>query len=317
MKIHNVSFKGIYLLLAISTLQGCTSVETTSQPTSTSSETATYVKQGNTLDSAENSPNTLTQVPYSLLASLETSAPSSVINYGPASLQRIYHWQHNAIDGKASHASAVIYVHGGCWLSAYDYAHANGFYHALTRNGNSVYAIEYRRTGDEGGGWPGSLQDVKLGVEASLDDIAAKGKHKSAFIVGHSAGGHLALLSVQDINQYNSQVKVNAVVGLAAITDIARYARGENSCQRATSAFMASTPDENPSSYFNATPVVADNSPTVLLLQGDADNIVPKHHAYLMGTTQIIIPDGGHFDWLHPKSTSFNALLDVLGEHYE
>ena len=28
-----------------------------------------------------------------------------------------------------------------------------------------------------------------------------------------------------------------------------------------------------------------------------------------------IITNGGHFDWLHPDSSSFDALLEVLGEH--
>ena len=50
-------------------------------------------------------------------------------------------------------------------------------------------------------------------------------------------------------------------------------------------------------------------------MQGDADSIVPKLHATMADAKQKIITNGGHFDWLHPDSTSFDALLEVIGEH--
>jgi acetyl esterase/lipase len=50
--------------------------------------------------------------------------------------------------------------------------------------------------------------------------------------VGHSAGGHLALLAGGEIK------RLKGVIGLAAITDIAEYAMGSNSCQKVTNNFM-------------------------------------------------------------------------------
>ncbi len=58
----------------------------------------------------------------------------------------------------------VIFVHGGCWLNAYDVAHSKALSQALTEAGYAVWSLEYRRVGDEGGGWPGSLNDIVQGI---------------------------------------------------------------------------------------------------------------------------------------------------------
>ena len=55
-------------------------------------------------------------------------------------------------------------------------------------------------------------------------------------LAGHSAGGHLALLAGQHDNA--EMPAFDKVIGLAAITDVATYAVGENSCQTATPAFL-------------------------------------------------------------------------------
>ena len=49
----------------------------------------------------------------------------------------------------------VVVVHGGCWLSEYSLDHIAGFCAALTDVGLATWSLEYRRVGDEGGGWPG------------------------------------------------------------------------------------------------------------------------------------------------------------------
>ena len=320
MKIKNLSLKcfgvSIATLIALGALQGCTSADSAlKSSTNSSNESSGEKPPSNTVEKISSG---LTQVAYKDLATLTTSPPSSVITYGDDLLQRIYHWQAAGADERlSSSASAVIYIHGGCWLNAYDYTHANGFYHALQAKGMNVYAVEYRRTGDDGGGWPGSLNDVKSGIETALKHIAVKNQHSDVFVVGHSAGGHLALLSTDVLQEQYDGLNINAVVGLAAITDITSYANGNNSCQSATSSFMAAMPEQAPAAYVDATPVIANISVPVVLLQGDADSIVPQKHASLEGAKAVIIANGGHFDWLHSQSTSFNALLGVFGEHYE
>jgi len=257
----------------------------------------------------------LTQVPYAALGVLPMREHDEQFSYGAEALQRVYVWHgRDALDTSLS-GKAMVFVHGGCWLNAYGYEHAKGLYSALANLGMGVYAIEYRRVGDEGGGWPGSLNDVVSAINTSLERITLQGDYSETFIAGHSAGGHLALLATQQMPQQLARYGVKQVVGLAAITDVRSYAHGTNSCQTATEAFMKTTPTENPDAYNNASPNATLIHTPVVLLQGDADSIVPVQHATMAGAEKRIINNGGHFDWLHPESTSFDALLEVISEH--
>lgn len=223
--------------------------------------------------------------------------------YGSETLQRVYYWP----AAEQPH-SVMIYIHGGCWLNAYDYTHARPLFSALARQGVATFALEYRRTGDEGGGWPGSLNDisralpiVKQWIDEEFADVVP------VYLAGHSAGGHLALLAAQSLT-----FPVEAVIGLAAITDPVSYAQGDNSCQTATPLFFNGTPAEQGQAYEAATPDTTQISVPVILLQGSVDAIVPVSQGELAGSTQIVVSGAGHFDWLHPNTIAYQQLLTVL-----
>jgi len=74
-------------------------------------------------------------------------------------------------------------------------------------------------------------------------------------VVGHSAGGHLALLAGSELPE------LKAVVGLAAITDIVAYSEGQNSCQQATPQFMGGALLKNPMHINKRTPSTANACP--------------------------------------------------------
>ena len=59
----------------------------------------------------------------------------------------------------------VVVIHGGCWRSDFNLDYIGAFSDALTRSGVATWTLEYRRVGDPGGGWPGTLQDVASGVD--------------------------------------------------------------------------------------------------------------------------------------------------------
>lgn len=60
-----------------------------------------------------------------------------------------------------------------------------------------MWSIGYRRANEAGGGYPGTYQDVGTALDRLADEAAALGKDLArAVIVGHSAGGHLALWAV-------------------------------------------------------------------------------------------------------------------------
>lgn len=265
-------------------------------------------------------PKKISQVPYSALGVLPTSEADEQFSYGDDPLQTIYTWHGRLAANEMYADKALIFIHGGCWLNAYGYEHAKGMYHALAELGMGVYVTEYRRVGDEGGGWPGSLDDVTQAISMALKRIENEGRYTNIYIAGHSAGGHLALLAAQSLSSSSlnlSRANIKRIIGLAAITDIQSYAMGHNSCQSATAKFMNGTPGDVPTAYQRATPRPTHGSLPITLLQGDADSIVPARHAVLSGTNQKIIKNGGHFDWLHPESTSFDALLEVISEHDE
>ena len=204
----------------------------------------------------------------------------------------------------------VAFVHGGCWLNAYTVAHSRAAATALRERGFAVWSLEYRRVGDVGGGWPGSLLDVRRGIDY-LSTLASRYPLDldRLYLVGHSAGGHLALLAASDL-----KLTVARVVGLAAITDIDAYARGTSSCQRAARQFMDGTSARRPQQYAAATKL--PDSVAITLVQGSADQIVPRSQTDVAQSADNIalrwVVGAGHFDLIHPGTVAWQALLDVL-----
>jgi acetyl esterase/lipase len=90
----------------------------------------------------------------------------------------------------AEPAGLVVVIHGGFWRSTYDHTHTVQQCLALARAGYLVAALEYRRVGG-GGGWPTTFADVSAGVDA-LPALTGNASQRP-ILIGHSAGGHLAL----------------------------------------------------------------------------------------------------------------------------
>lgn len=241
-------------------------------------------------------------VPFSSVASLPADTPAVRLAYGNDPLQFGELW----LPAAAEPASLVVFVHGGCWLNAYDVQHTYALSTALTQAGYAVWSLEYRRTGDPGGGWPGTFEDIQAGL-AFVDNLAEYGVTTDQYVLaGHSAGGHLALLAGARVSA------VRAVIGLAAITDIEAYAEGNNSCQTATPQFMGGTPTEKPADYLAANPAAHSRYANTILLHGSADAIVPIEQAQLAQATRVIEAEAGHFDWVHPGTPAFGTLLLTL-----
>lgn len=208
-------------------------------------------------------------------------------------------------------APLVVFVHGGCWLNAYDIRHSYAFSSSLAAAGYAVWSLEYRRTGDTGGAWPGTFEDIKKGVEFATTLQAYPLDTEHMVLMGHSAGGHLALLAATEVQH------TDAVIGLAAITDIIEYSRGANSCQMATPAFMNGDFESNPDAYNAANPAARPAPRNTKLLQGTADKLVPPEQARLSGAQTVLVEEAGHFDWLHPGTRAHQVLLSTLQELFQ
>ncbi|WP_404400083.1 alpha/beta hydrolase [Idiomarina seosinensis] len=240
---------------------------------------------------------------YQQVMQLPQQLPVKQVPYGSGPEQTLHIWP-----GQPQQP-ALFFIHGGCWLSEYDVQHSYPLSAALNRQGYTLYSAEYRRSGESGGGWPKTFTDVRNAFRHFIRQHQANSE-APVIVVGHSAGGHLALLLAAD---EEFKADIDAVVGLAAITDIKVYAGGQNSCEKVTQDFMGATPEAAPELYTAANPAEQNNHPNITLLQGAADNIVSPDYASAISPARVrLIDAAGHFDLIHPKSDAFSELLSIL-----
>jgi acetyl esterase/lipase len=206
------------------------------------------------------------------------------------------------IRGSDSSRGAITLIHGGCWSNAYDRNHTLPMAEALSTMGYDVWVPEYRRVGDAGGGWPGSLDDIIEAIEFVTNKTG-----KQPILVGHSAGGHLSLRAAQ------TGLAVGGVVGLAPITDLVAYGAEPGSCQSMVAPFMGDdtfTPDV---SYRNASVTLSAITVPVVVVIGKEDPIVRAAQVAVFSDEQVItVENSGHFDVIHPKTEAFSAVLTAL-----
>src|ERR1022692_3052219 len=77
--------------------------------------------------------------------------------------------------------------------AAYDRSHCGPLASALATAGYAVCVPEYRRTGQAGGGWPGTFDDVAAAVDSlprmAAEAAAGRGGQATVLLAGHSARG--------------------------------------------------------------------------------------------------------------------------------
>lgn len=244
-------------------------------------------------------------VAYAKVAKLGYKKADDKIVYGNDASQYALLWRANPA-AQTKNKPLVVLLHGGCWLSAYDIKHTYAVSTGLAQAGFNVWSIEYRRSGESGGGWPITYDDVKAGILSASTYNQGEFTLENAVVVGHSAGGHLALLAGGEINQ------LKGVIGLAPITDIKAYAVGSNSCQTVTKDFMQGMPSDRPKAYTQANPSEQPLHTNTTILQGTSDVIVPAYNLEQLNRPVTLLEGGGHFDWIHPGSAAFNTLVDTL-----
>ena len=259
------------------------------------------------------------QRPFSEVLDLAVRTPDRRVDYGPSASQFAELW---LPAGAESARPVVVLIHGGCWLAEYDIVHIRPLAAALADRGFAVWALEYRRVGEAGGGWPGTFRDIAEGIDrlARVDDPRLD-RNRLVF-AGHSAGGHLALWAAarsrlpDDSPLSSGEISEPiAVLGLAAITDLVAYAQGDSSCQQAAARLMDGSPDAEPGRYAQASPVALGVPVPVVLLQGGADRVVPPAQAdALDGARVSALPEAGHYDLIHPGTPAFTRIVALLEE---
>jgi acetyl esterase/lipase len=167
----------------------------------------------------------------------------------------------------------------------------------LTQRGWATWNIEYRRLGN-GGGWPGSGQDVKLALDHVRQMPEANGLRPS--IIGHSAGGYLALWAAHR----PSGAAMGLTVGLAAVTDLTALAGAGGPGGDEAKRLLAS-----------GAPTALEAPSHTLLVHGEHDDLVPVAHSSRLAEMARVelFPGLDHFDLLDPTKGHWSTVFAALG----
>lgn len=227
-----------------------------------------------------------------------------------------------------------VVIHGGCWQNSFDYVYMTRLAAWLSDRGVATWTIEYRRLGDEGGGWPGTFLDVAEATDA-LRQFAGKSRIdlNRVYATGHSAGGQLALwiagragLPASSELYRKDPVKIQGVLGLAAITNLEKYRVGPpKSCHSSVEPLLGGPPDTVLLRYSQTSPIrlLPLGIPQVFI-QGEKDPIVSAASVqeYVEAATKagdkpviLALPDGGHFEACVPlpqTAKTFEEALRIL-----
>jgi acetyl esterase/lipase len=178
--------------------------------------------------------------------------------------------------GAGPHPVMVV-IHGGSWHRRYGKVVMRGLAGDLVRRGWAVWNIEYRRLG-EGGGWPATFQDVAAAID-HLAEIDAPLQLDSVSVLGHSAGGHLALWAASrerlphGVPGARPAIVLKRAIGQAAVSDLAGAYRLWHG--GAAKALMGGGPEQVPDRYAVGDPLaLVPLDLPVLLVHGVLDETV-------------------------------------------
>lgn len=214
--------------------------------------------------------------------------------------------------------ATVVLVHGGAWQERVDLTLVEPMARDLRDRGYAVWNVEYRRVGEPGGGWPGTFADVGAAVDhlavLALDHPVDPGR---AVVVGHSAGGTLALWDAGR----QGRVQPLGHLALAGITDLEACV-DEDPLAGACAQVLGGTPEAAAARYRRASPLA--RLPTGRrqgLVHGADDIVVPvgQSTGYALAAETAgdevaldVVPNAGHFQLIDPSHPAYQD--QVLGQ---
>lgn len=177
----------------------------------------------------------------------------------------------------------VALVHGGFWRDRYGLSYMRHIGERLVASGVATWTIEYRRLGEEGGGWPGTFLDAAAALDA-LRAVAPSRRLDLGRLVtiGHSAGGHLALwlagrhrLAAADPLHSPGPLPVRGAVSLAGVVDL-RMAWELRLSEGVVEQLLGGAPSSVPERYASGSPrEMLPLGVSQVLVHGTADEPVP------------------------------------------
>ena len=214
----------------------------------------------------------------------------------------------------------VMNIHGGFWRAKYNLDHAGHLCAALAARGLATANLEYRRVGNDGGAWPGTFSDIRSAYHFLVQNAQAHNLNsKQIVVMGHSAGGQLALCLAAH------EPGVIRAVSLAGVVDLQRAYQLHLS-NDAVVEFLRGTPTEVPDHYREADPMeLSIPQAQQWLVQGSADDVVPPAFSrdYVAIKQQrsgkekedvhlLEIPGASHMDLIDPHTQAWTQIEEKI-----
>ena len=252
------------------------------------------------------------------LTSVPARAPDERVTYGADANQ----FAELRVPSGAGPHPVVVLVHGGCFKTYGSFADLAAMGDALKGRGIATLNVEYRRVDQAGGGWPNTYLDVGNAVDQVRSLAKAHRLDLSrVVIVGHSAGGHLAMWAAARSRvprgsalSMANPLAVRGVVDLAGPLDLTTNIEGyEGLCRdRVITNLMGGQPASVPERYAQASPMtlLPLGVPQVIVL-GEHEEYVPLPLArtYVQAAERtgdrvrlMVIPGVGHFEIASPRA---------------
>lgn len=220
--------------------------------------------------------------------------PDRTISYGKSGDQVI-----DFYNSAKPNDSVIVLIHGGYWRPEYDRKHLAPFAKALSSAGWSVALIEYRRII---GNPDAMVSDTKAAISKVKEEFS------KIILIGHSAGGHLALV----LSNFTNAI---GTIALAPLTDLMKAE--ELDLDEGAVADFLGTPAALRSDL-DPMRLPAPSNPTTII-HGALDIRVPvefsrdyvAHKAEVkMNLTEI--ESIGHFELIDPRTGIFGQISRVL-----
>ncbi len=218
----------------------------------------------------------------------------------------------------ATPTAIVVLIHGGFWTWPYNRWLMLGLARSVRQHGWASFNVEYRRLGrfGGGGGFPETFEDVASAVGLAVEAARARrqstdGHGLPVAIVGHSAGGQLALWAAREV------AGVEGVVSMAAPTDLRSIARGGSG---PVSSLVARAPEDRRWELTSPMQRLPVGVPTVCVHSTHDATVSPRNaEAYAAAAaaagddaSAVLIDGEKHRDAVRPMSSTWSAALDAL-----
>ena len=231
------------------------------------------------------------------------------------------------------HEGVVVVVHGGYWRSRYGAELGEPLAKDLAEHGMAAWNLEYRRAGN-GGGWPGTFQDVLGGIDrlAGLAEPHALDLGK-VVALGHSAGGHLAVWAAgRDrlaglgpaegglLQSRGDGVRLTGVVSQSGVLNLAEAER-LNLSDGAVRNLLGGPSSEFPGCHRMADPMAAlplDVPVLAVHAREDADVPLTMSTTYVDASrsgplpAELVLVPGDHFSLIDVSAEAYLTCRDLV-----